>query len=186
MSKSAHLISLLLTAASLAGCMTGRASLLATQGAGSGADAEALSSAGAALPDPRRGLAVSGNAGMGAAALAGRGSAQASGGPPRVVPISARVTASLTAPSPSLGSLKVSAGLGASAGQVGAGGKTAVSITPALAPAAAVGASVAAVSQPLNGAAQGHVGARAGRTAAVKAAVKVKTPLAGVQVHIGR
>ena len=158
---------LVLAGAALAGCMSGRSSLLATHAGGEGAASLSSSPLGEAYPvGPSRGLVAAGVNPSAASAHGARG-------------------ASLTAPAPSVGSLRVSGALAASTTPVTARTGAAVAITPSLAPAASVGASVAAVSEPLNVAAAAQVRTRSRSGSTVHAAVKVKTPALGAQVHVG-
>ena len=173
----------LLAAAALAGCMTGRASLLATQGGQAGAAQSSLTGpAGANAPiGPSRFLAASGNV------ASPPGSSRESSAALRVStglgPV--RDSANLTAPAPSLGAIRASSGVSASAGQIAAAGRTNLAITPSLAPASSVGASVAAVSQPLNVAAAAQAGVHAGSATTVKSTAKIKAVGIGVAVHVG-
>ena len=169
----------LLAAAMLTGCMSGRASLLATQG-GQGSASGSRDGA-TSLIGPSRSLASSGNVGSPLAG-AGRGASAT----PAALRISTRLgqiqaSANLTAPAPSAGTLRASGGVAASAGRLAAAGQTSLAINPTLAPASSVGASVAAVSQPLNVAAA----AQAGSTTAVKSTAKLKAASIGVTVHAG-
>ena len=197
---------LVAAAAALSGCMTGRSSLLATHGGSFSVEtADGLTSS--SIIGPSRALAASGNTGAraagGNATLAGssmtasRATAVRSAaltGPTPITTglrvssslVSAGVASNLLAPAPSAGRLKVATGVGAHAGPIGASTRLGVAITPALAPASAVGASVAAVSQPLNVAASAQAGSGKGAKSPVKVAVKIKAPVIGASVHVGR
>ncbi len=206
MSCSARRLGAMVGAAvALAGCMTGRSSLLATRGGSLSAEAaDGLTSS--SMIGPSRALAVSGNAGArpaanvslvtGSSMTASRAAAARSAaltGPTTISTglrvssslVSAAVASNLLAPAPSAGRVRVAAGAGAHAGPVGASTRLGVAITPALAPASAVGASVAAVSQPLNVATSAQAGGGKGGRSPAKVAVKIKAPVIGASVHVG-
>ena len=213
MSCSARRLGILLAAAAaLAGCMSGRSSLLATRGAAGDFATDAPSGlSSSSVIGPSRALAISGNAGArdgvtgqssafskstssAAVSRATTVRAAALTGPGTVTTglrvssglVSAGVSSNLVAPAPSSGSLKVATGVNAHAGPVSTSTQVGVAITPTLAPASAVGASVAAVSQPLNVAASAQAGGRKGAKSPVKVAVKIKAPAIGANVRVGR
>lgn len=167
--SGSRLGAMLVAAALLAGCMSGRSSLLATQGAGA-------SRAGGATPATLAGYPIGSSGNLGAL---GAASARRSG------PASNQVSVGLVAPAPSVGGLRVSSGLAAAAGPVAATAGAGVSINPTLAPASSVGASVAAVSQPLNLAASAQVRAKTGSAQVLKSTVKIKAAGLGATVHVG-
>ena len=179
-------------AAALAGCMTGRPSLLATQGGGGDADSEPSTSSSpttrSPLLGPSRGMASSGN--VSPAAL-GSSSARRTSGATAALRISSGLTslqaaANLTAPIPSSGrTARVSGAVAANTRTIAAAGQTSLAITPTLAPASSVGASVAAVSQPLNVAAGARASASTGSKTSAAANVKLKAAGVGVSVHVG-
>ena len=181
----------IVTAAMVTGCMSGRSSLLATQGASGGAASSATESTqssaltGSRLLGPGRALAVSGNR---ASTSLGPSTGLASGTALRLSTglVSTRAAANLTPPSPSAGAARVSGAVAASTGALAAAGRTSLAITPTLAPASSVGASVAAVSQPLNVAAAARAGAATTPSKTTAAAnVKLKAAGVGVSVHVG-
>jgi hypothetical protein len=171
---------LVLTGAALAGCMSGRSSLLATEEArGDVANAPdpPLAPIGGAYPvGPSRTLAASNNS-VRASAI-GRSAGLAS-----TTPVSVRASTSLAAPT--VGTLRVSSALAANTGAISTRGGVGVALTPTLAPASTVGASVAAVSEPLNAAVSVRTRTRVGSRTTVHAAVKVKTPVIGATVRVG-
>lgn len=177
---------LVLTGAALAGCMSGRSSLLATEearGGASNAPDPPLTPVGGAYPvGPSRALASSSNT---ARASALGGSTGASAIRASAVLASTASTSTSVRARASVGTLNVSSALAGAAGPVSTRAGVGVALTPTLAPASTVGASVAAVSAPLNTAVSAQARTRVGASTTVHAAVKVKTPVLSATVHVG-
>lgn len=162
------------------GCMSGRASLLATNAA---RPAAALQGPGDLPASPGRTIIGPSRNATGSLASSGGGAVLGLAAPAQASVGALKLTGGLSASvAPTAVSTRSTASLAAAGTRTSV--RTGVSITPTLAPAASVGASVAAVSQPLTVAASAK--ARAALKPAKGVAVQVRTGAGlGASVHVG-